>query len=276
MVRFPASPHHRARPLEAQMTTNAEPVDFDRIFTPVAKESQAPRYAQVIGQIESAIRRDLLPQGSYLPKEDELCERFGVARSTLRRAMGMLEAKGTISRTRRRGTRVEKRVLTSYLPETSRTIFDLISASRRVPQSTVRTFEPLVASPTVATLTGFPVGARLVSIVRERYASDLPLALLDTYVPEECVDFGPEILVSGSLNAALEARGWATDQIEYAISAVPLPSEYAEFMGVPGGAPTLLEQRSGSRDGALLHFSRIYYHPHHFQLRGVVDRERPD
>ena len=59
-------------------------------------------------EIESAIYSQKLKEGEQLPTEFELCEQFGVSRTSLREALRMLSAKGLISIEKGRGTFVKK------------------------------------------------------------------------------------------------------------------------------------------------------------------------
>lgn len=245
---------------------------FEQIFTPVSRSSRLPRYAQVIAQIEAGIRRGLIPQGTLLPNEQRLCELFNVARTTLRRAMGLLESKGAISRTPRRGTRVESGAAIEYHPETSHTIFELISANRRVPHTNVSEFKRSAADAETAQLTGFTIGTDLIAFVRQRYADEQPIALLEDTLLAESVTFDLEDLVSGSLDSALERQGWAADRIEYEISASSVGADHAGFMGIAPGTPVLHEHRSAYKDGVLFHVSKNQYHPTNYRIRGVLDR----
>jgi DNA-binding GntR family transcriptional regulator len=245
-------------------------VDFDAVFEPVAQESRVPLYAQVLDQMEGAIRKGLLQPGAFLPSEMELCEGFGIARSTLRRAMGVLESNGTISRTRRRGTRIETGLGIGYRPETSNTIFELITASRREPRTVLRVSECLKADAEIARSTGYRVGTELRRLVRERYANDSPIALLENFLPREVGSFEREELEAGSLAALLAASGWAEDRLEYELSATVLDESGAAFMQLPVGTPVLSERRSAYRDGALINHSYNLYHPVTNRMRGVL------
>nr|WP_300144279.1 GntR family transcriptional regulator [Propionicimonas sp.] len=248
-------------------------MDFDLVFTPVAQESRIPLYAQVLDQIESAIRLGLLPPGTFLPAEKDLCKGFGIARSTLRRAMGVLESSGTISRTRRRGTRIETGLGIGYRPETSNTIFELITASRREPRTVVRVFEHVSADGELARATGYRVGTELLHLVRERYANETPIALLENFLLRRIASFGRDDLETGSLAALLAACGWEEDRLEYELSATVLDDSSARFMQLPAGTPVLSERRSAYRDGGLINHSYNLYHPVTNRMRGVLDRQ---
>ena len=65
-------------------------------------------YAQVEGLIRNEIKREGLKPGARLPTETEMCQRFGVSRSTIRQALNRLEMAGLITRTRGKGTFVHQ------------------------------------------------------------------------------------------------------------------------------------------------------------------------
>lgn len=254
------------------MANSAQRARFSAVFKPVTPESRVPLYVQVLDQVEGAIRRGLLPPGTFLPKEDELCEGFGIARSTLRRAMGVLESNGTISRKRRRGTRVETSLGIGYRPEVSHTLFELISATRREPRSVVTRFEHITADAEVARTTGFAVGSALVLLVRERYANETPIAVLKNYLLPECVCFDRDEISTGSLAALLTSHHWEEDRLEYELIPTLLEQQWADFMQLPAGTPVLSERRSAYRDGLLFNHSHNLYHPVTNRMCGAIDR----
>src|SRR5215472_10882620 len=68
------------------------------------KEGSAPLYAQIAGLMRRRIRSGEWPPGMTLPTLDELTKQFGVARVTVRQAMGVLAADGLIWRRQGKGT----------------------------------------------------------------------------------------------------------------------------------------------------------------------------
>lgn len=72
----------------------------DTIFAPVRSLTA---FEETVGRLGTAIRLGLLPPGTRLPAERELCARLGIARSTLRQALVALGQSGHLVATRGRG-----------------------------------------------------------------------------------------------------------------------------------------------------------------------------
>jgi GntR family transcriptional regulator len=71
------------------------------------------RYLHICEALQHQIAA--LPQNSLLPSEHDLAKRFGVSRVTIRRALGLLERSGLVSRQRGRGTTVNPPKITRWL-----------------------------------------------------------------------------------------------------------------------------------------------------------------
>ena len=69
---------------------------------PPVKPGRGPAHAQIEATLERALDRGLLASGDRLPAERELAERFGVSRMTLRQALGALEQRGRLKRSKGR------------------------------------------------------------------------------------------------------------------------------------------------------------------------------
>src|SRR5579859_1531670 len=72
----------------------------DAVFVPVRSQTA---FEETVDRLATAIKIGLLPPGSRLPAERELCARLGIARSTLRQALTALAQSGHVFATRGRG-----------------------------------------------------------------------------------------------------------------------------------------------------------------------------
>jgi GntR family transcriptional regulator, transcriptional repressor for pyruvate dehydrogenase complex len=70
------------------------------VFAPVRSQTA---FEETVDRLGTAIKLGLLPPGSQLPAERELCARLGIARSTLRQALTALSQSGHVFATRGRG-----------------------------------------------------------------------------------------------------------------------------------------------------------------------------
>jgi DNA-binding FadR family transcriptional regulator len=73
---------------------------LDTVFAPVRSQTA---FEETVERLGTAIRLGLLPPGTRLPAERELCARLGIARSTLRQALLALAQSGHLRATRGRG-----------------------------------------------------------------------------------------------------------------------------------------------------------------------------
>jgi DNA-binding FadR family transcriptional regulator len=71
----------------------------DAVFAPVRSYTA---FEETVDRLGTAIKLGLLPPGSRLPAERELCARLGIARSTLRQALTALTQSGHVFATRGR------------------------------------------------------------------------------------------------------------------------------------------------------------------------------
>src|SRR5437764_11352896 len=84
------------------MTTGSlgSAASLDTVFAPVRSQTA---FEETVERLGTAIRLGLLPPGTRLTAERELCARLGIARSTLRQALLALAQSGHLRATRGRG-----------------------------------------------------------------------------------------------------------------------------------------------------------------------------
>lgn len=73
---------------------------LEAVFAPVRSQTA---FEETVERLGTAIKLGLLPPGTRLPAERELCERLGIARSTLRQALMALAQSGHLRALRGRG-----------------------------------------------------------------------------------------------------------------------------------------------------------------------------
>src|SRR5664279_4868443 len=73
---------------------------LEAVFAPVHSQTA---FEETVDRLGTAIRLGLLPPGTRLPAERELCSRLGIARSTLRQALVALGQSGHLHALRGRG-----------------------------------------------------------------------------------------------------------------------------------------------------------------------------
>jgi DNA-binding GntR family transcriptional regulator len=69
--------------------------------------SETPRYLQVAGELRAEILSGKFAVRDLFPTENELCQRYGVSRFTIREALRRLQNEGLIARKRGSGTTVQ-------------------------------------------------------------------------------------------------------------------------------------------------------------------------
>ena len=90
----------------ARLAPEAPPVgldaaaSLDTVFAPVRSQTA---FEETVERLGTAIKLGLLPAGTRLPPERDLCEKLGIARSTLRQALVALGQSGHLRAVRGRG-----------------------------------------------------------------------------------------------------------------------------------------------------------------------------
>jgi GntR family transcriptional regulator len=202
------------------------------------KPGRGPAHAQIEASLEHALDRGGLSAGDRLPAERDLAERFGVSRMTLRQALGALEQRGRVTRSKGRygGTFVAEPKLelagTSALSDQLRGLG--VAAGARVLSAVERAAEPDESL----------LGTRVYAIERVRLANGEPVALeRGAYA----ADAFPGLLdgpLDGSLYELIRHRYddvpvRAVERLEPALAG----AAEAEALGIEPGAPVMLVER---------------------------------
>ncbi|MEM0986586.1 MAG: GntR family transcriptional regulator [Pseudomonadota bacterium] len=217
--------------------------------TVIDEASDTPLYRQIYAHLKDQILSGAIAANARLPAEQELVERLGVSRITVKRAMNELAMSGFVRRQRGRGTVV---VFNAAAPTVKGSFDTLIDGLTRMGMDTdVRLIrsETVVAEPAIAEALELDIGAPVRRIVRLRHLEGEPFSYLITSLPIDVASgFTDEELGSESLIALLERSGHAPQDAEQTITAISAPPDMATDLGIAPGAPLLRIHRI-MRDG---------------------------
>ncbi len=234
------------------------------------EEGLRPLAGQAKGRQLQELLDDLVTSsepGDKLPSERELAARYGVARMTVRDAIGRLASQGLVHRIQGQGTFVsEPRVaqpanLTSFTED--------MAARGMTPSSIVLAQEVVPAPAAVALQLQLPAGEPVLRIERIRNGDDDPIALERSHLPArrfpglETVD----LAVHSLYETLATDYGCEPATSEQHIAAVALTDAEAHLLHVPTATPALrIERTTRASDGSVIEFVRSVYRSDRFEL----------
>jgi GntR family transcriptional regulator len=221
----------------------------------------APLYAKVEATLASEIAGAILARGSQLPPEDSLIERFGVSRTTVRKAVENLVMRGLVEIRRGKGTFVTEPKIRQELTELSGFVEDMIALGRN-PTARLLDKRPVPASDMVAAHLGLAIGAQVYRIERVRLANGVAMSFDETYLP---LDIGEKIasndLEAEPIFSLLENKyGLPLIEAEYQLEAVTADEHVAQALEVAPGSPIFLIERTSYCEGPRpIDYEKLYY-----------------
>lgn len=205
---------------------------------PLSKASGTALHAQLFMVLRDEIHRGVYADRGALPKEELLCERFGVSRITVRRALADLAAQGIVERRHGLGTFVRE-----GLEPRRATSLSVVDELRQVAaQTSVEVLEVHAGQPPVdiAALLQLPAGGQAVRAVRLRRADGVAVMLTDAWVPGALSrGVSTAALRKRALFEILIAQGLKFGRVVQEITAQPADPSRAALLEVGVGTPLL-------------------------------------
>jgi GntR family transcriptional regulator len=149
------------------------------------KNVPIPLYYQLKSQVLAMIKDSVLKEGDILPPENELCLTLDVSRPTIRQAFGELVAEGYLNRYKGRGTFVSKPKLDDRFLSKLETFNNEMISKGLKPRTAVLKIERIFGPCEANERLSVPLDAPLIYLSRLRYADDVPLVYVETYLPYE-------------------------------------------------------------------------------------------
>lgn len=216
------------------MASHLPPSSIDR-------SSPVPFYFQLKKILAQEISTGRWAPDDQIPSEPEICQHFGVSRTTVRQALAELENEGVIRREKGRGTFVDHPYPESWFLQSSQGFYD--EAQRRGHEIASRVIRREIAElPSFAAeALGVEVGSDGVILERLRSIDGRVVMYVVNYLIES---LAPAImtadLVNGSLYRALaENAGLVMAGGRRVVEAVTAEDELADLLEVEAGSPLL-------------------------------------
>jgi GntR family transcriptional regulator len=139
-------------------------------------------YLKLAENLMAQIKSGALTEGSPLPSERELCEQYGVSRTTVRQALQELQEEGYANSIQGKGTFVSR----SPVQQELRPIYNFDEGMRRLgktPETYVADFVKMEASGALAESLALPEGAMVYRVMLLCLADGDPMLLETNFLP---------------------------------------------------------------------------------------------
>lgn len=196
---------------------------------------ETKKYYKIQEFIKRRIQLGTYAVGSYLPSENEICEKFNTTRTTVRKALDELLKEGFIEKERGKGSRVVERRkslgLLTVKGFSGAIDYDVTTKLTEKPQ--VTNWDPIIAFP----LTEFEQKSQCVYFQRVRYINDRPIVLENNWYALDALDvIKPNDFVEGSFFKTLSQKYFIEVMgAEQELRSIPANNHVARNLGMKEG-----------------------------------------
>jgi GntR family transcriptional regulator len=209
----------------------------------IDRDSPIPFYFQLAEVLEREILSGRWEPGERLPSEPDLCDHFGLSRTTVRQALARLHQEGLLSRRKGRGTFVQGSRPRSWLLQSSGGFFEneQVREGRSVTSKVLRAGKGTLP-PWACNALGLPPESRGVTIERLRSADGMVATYNVNHLPAALADAAlARVEEPGeSLHLCLKQQlGVEVAEASTSLEAVSAEEKLAELLEVQPGTPLL-------------------------------------
>ncbi|MDR3231211.1 MAG: GntR family transcriptional regulator [Synergistaceae bacterium] len=215
-------------------------------------------------QIEKDIRNDILLKNlrpdDRIMTEEQLCEKYGVSRMTVNKAISNLVNGGYIYRVPGRGSFVCRFHVTKHATKGQSFTDDMLSLGLQ-PGSKLIDYRVIKGEnvPDVASKLNLSASDFIHYFTRLRTGNDLPIAISYTYVSGKCVPVIDVNWLEKSFYEYVKSIGLRISHMEGEMTAVLPTEEQKGYLGVRDEALLLSAHKTCLVDGRVMEYIRTYY-----------------
>lgn len=204
------------------------------------RSGPVPLWYQIASGIIRAIDGGELPAGALLESERAMCDRLGVSRLTVRRAIQDVVDKGLLVRRRGVGTRV---VRLGSGQHNLTSLFEELQAAGRRPSTKVLELRREPCGGEVAERLGLQEGSAVFHIQRVRFADGAPIGVLHNYLPGSVRGITLGALETDGLYSLMRSAGVVPLVARQHVGARGSTSRESLLLAIERGAPVLTVDR---------------------------------
>ncbi len=214
-------------------------------------------YIAISKKIMRDIQRGVYPENTSLPKEETLCKKYNVGRTTIRRALDLLKDADAVFSVQGKGTYIKPHLYTQPL-SAFYSFTDTLKSSNILMQNTVIDCKVIPADKSLTKETGYPEGTKFHKLLRLRSAREYPLMLEMTYLPQSRFwTLDTAVLSKGSLYEYLRKQyNFHADRgTEVFQPVMPRPDEKA-LLHISSNTPCMLLERYSYEGDTLIEYTK--------------------
>lgn len=241
------------------MADDNEALTLD-VFSGLDRSGPIPLYFQVSQRLENAIMDGTLPAGARLENEVALGERLRLSRPTIRRAIQDLVDKGLLVRRRGIGTQVVHGRVTRGVELTS--LYEDLQQSGMKPSTRILSVDIRKANELIADRLAVTEGSPVLHVRRVRLADNVPVSVLENWLPAEFTDITAGDLEAQGLYEILRSRGVTIRVAKQRISARTASTEDTQLLDIDRHSALLTMERTAfDNSGKAIEFGSHCYRP---------------
>lgn len=239
------------------------------LFADLDRSGPVPLYYQVSQRIHSSILSGQLSPGSRLENEISLCDRLGLSRPTIRKAIQELVDKGLLVRRRGVGTQVVHGQVTRGVELTS--LHDDLVRSGKKPTTKLLSLELQKADAHIAEQLAVPLGTEVVRVERLRFADTAPVSLMMNWLPTSFRAISVSDLEEIGLYQWLRMQGITIRVAKQKIGARKANARESELLDVDSGSALLTMDRTAYDDeGQAIEYGHHCYRPDLYSFEATL------